>query len=177
MTKEEIANSLTGNNHIVEVVECVCNQRPVYIVNVYSRGFISRWFGLCKKININKYTYPFYFEKKELIEEFMKYYPELYVTDGTYWDHEDIWCLMLDADFSANSYYMVDSFKKKGYSACKTKDKYHLQDNGIWGGEVCIDGEYHTFDSKCFYFTKMFNLENRAAEIGRYSYYELTPKK
>ena len=177
MTKEEIANNLNNDNHLVEVIECDRNGRTVYKVNVYSRNVVSQWFGLSEKVVVDKKTYPFYFETKEVIEEFMKYYQKFYYRYGTYWDYGDIRCLLLDTEYSKNDYYMVDSFKKKEYSGCTTQDKYHLQDYGVWNGEICIDGKYHTFERTCRYFTKILELENKTLpKEGQRTYYILTPK-
>lgn len=178
MTKKEILEQLTDNNKVIEVIECDRSGRTIYKVNVYSKGFISRFFGLFQKINIKKTTYPFFFETKELVEEFMSYYPELFYRYGSYWDGDNISCLLLDTSYSKNNYYMVDSFKEKGYSGCKQNDKYYVETNGVWGGTVCLDGKYHTYSSKCMYYTKIFELEGRTmVKKHGTTYYLLTPKE
>ena len=84
----------------------------------------------------------------------------------------------MSSDFCENNYAMVDAFKQKGYVKCH-KDKYFLQSNGVWGGVICKNAEYHTFDSNCMDYKLIYDLEYRfnAKETGNRYYYELTPKQ
>jgi hypothetical protein len=174
MTKEEISKVLKKNNQVVEIIEGErCNQ-IIYDVYIYKR--VSFFFGLFSRIK--KTTFPFYFETKELAEEFLTFYPEIYHTDGSYWDGNNIDCYFLTSDYCEHNYAMVDVFKKKGYTPSDS-DKYFLRRNGVWGGIICKDADYHTFSSNYMDYKKIFDLEGsfNAKETGNRYYYELTPKQ
>ena len=173
MTKEEISKALKPGHQIVEIIECGRCNRTIYDVYIYKR--IPFFFGLFSRVK--KSTFPFYFETKELAEEFLKFYPEIYPVGGSYWDSNDIFCYHLSSDFCENAYAMVDAFKQKGYIQGH-KDKHFLQSNGVWGGVICKNAEYHTFDSNCMDYKLIYDLEYRfnAKETGNRFYYELTPK-
>lgn len=174
MTKEEISKVLKKNNQVVEIIEGGrCNQ-IIYDVYIYKR--VPFFFGLFSRIK--KTTFPFYFETKELAEEFLTFYPEIYHTDGSYWDGNYIDCYFLTSDYCEHDYAMVDAFKQKGHIPSHS-DKYFLQKNGVWGGVICKNAEYHTFSSKCMDYKKIFDLEGsfNTKETGNRYYYELTPKQ
>jgi hypothetical protein len=174
MTKEEISKVLKKNNQVVEIIECERSARTIYDAYIYKR--ISLFFGLFSRIK--KTTFPFYFETKELAEEFLTFYPEIYHADGTYWDHGDIHCYFLTSNQCEHDYAMVDAFKQKGYATAHS-DEYFLQSNGVWGGVICKNAEYHTFSSNCMDYKKIFDLEYQfnSKETGNRYYYELTPKQ
>lgn len=174
MTKEEISKILKKDNQVVEIIEGVrCNQ---IIYDVYIYKHVPFFFGLFSRIK--KTTFPFYFETKELAEEFLTFYPEIYHTYGSYWDGEDIDCYFLTSDYCEHDYAMVDVFKQKGYTPSHS-DKYFLRTNGVWGGVICKNAEYHTFSSCCMDYKKIFDLEGslNPKETGNRYYYELTPKQ
>ena len=174
MAKEEISKVLKKDNQIVEIIESGrCNQ-IIYDVHIYKR--VPFFFGLFSRIK--KTTFPFYFETKELAEEFLTFYPEIYHTNGSYWDGDDIDCYFLTSDYCEHDYAMVDAFKRKGYTPSHS-DKYFLRTNGVWGGVICKNAEYHTFSSNFMDYKKIFDLEGsfNSKETGNRYYYELTPKQ
>ena len=175
MTKKEISKVLKKDKQIVEIIEGTRCTRTIYDVCIYKRiRFLSGLFSIIKKI-----TFPFYFETKELAEEFVKFYPEIYHTAGSYWDGDDKFCYFLSSSFCENDYAMVDAFKQKGYIPTKRDDKYFLQKKGVWGGVICKDAEFHIFNSNCMDYKKIYELEGsfNVCETGNRYYYELTPKQ
>ena len=62
------------------------------IGNKLLQNIKKRFFG---NVKYDKYTFPFYFKSKKLIEDFLKYFDYFYVNEGEYWDGRCVNCLML----------------------------------------------------------------------------------
>ena len=152
MTKEKLL-SYKDNERAVEIQEFqlnatdnVCPGPTVYKVTIYSnikKGFFGN-------VKYNKYTFPFYFNSKKLVEDFLKYFDYFYIEEGEYWDSGYKNCLKLKIHIFNHSYYMNDYIK---FDSVAIYNKSQLQENGIWDGYVVSDNDGLYYMSNKIYFT------------------------
>ena len=155
MTKEELLTYKDGEKAVeiqefqIGATDVICPGPLVYKVTVYSnikKGFFGN-------VKYDKYTFPFYFNSKKLIEDFLKYFDCFYINNGKYWDEIYINCLMLKMHGFDYSYYMNDCIKNA------INNKSQLQENGIWDGYVVNNDDGKYFMRNKIYFTDILKLK------------------
>lgn len=175
MTKEELLTYKDGEKAVeiqefqIAATDTVCPGPLVYKVTVYSnikKGFFGN-------VKYDRYTFPFYFKSKKIIEDFLKYFDYFYIEDGEYWDHGDINCLMLKMYDFDYTYYMNDCIKSESDAA---SNKSQLQENGIWDGYIVNynDGKYYMFKRNRIYFTDILKLKCIPIETKNIYHYKMT---
>lgn len=175
MTKEELLTYKDGEKAVeiqefqIAAINVGCPSLTVYKVTIYSnikKGFFGN-------IKYDKYTFPFYFNSKKLVEDFLKYFDYFYIDDGDYWDSERKICLMLKMYDFDYSYYMNDCIKSNSIAAL---DKSQLQENGIWDGYVVnkADGEFYMFKRNRIYFTEILKMNCIPIETKNIYHYKMT---
>ncbi len=170
MTKEELL-TYKDDEKAVEIQEfqigATDDNYPwqlVYKVTIYSnikKGFLGN-------VKYDKYTFPFYFNSKKLIEDFLKYFDCFYINNGEYWDDRYINCLMLKMHGFIHSYYMNDCIKNA------VNDKSQLQENGIWDGYVVNNGDGRYFMRNKIYFTDILKLKCIPVKTKNIYHYKMT---
>lgn len=175
MTKEELLTYKDGEK-AVEIQEYqlgatneISPGPTVYKVTIYSnikKGFFGN-------VKYSKYTFPFYFNSKKLIEDFLKYYDYFYIDDGEYWDEGYKNCLILKMDNFDYSYYMNDCIKS---DSAAVNNKSQLQYNGIWDGYVVNsnDGKYWMHRYNRIYFTEILKMNCIPIETKNIYHYKMT---
>ena len=176
MTKEELLTYKDGEKAVeiqefqIAATDTVCPGPTVYKVTIYSnikKGFFGN-------VKYDKYIFPFYFNSKKLVEDFLKYFDYFYIDEyGEYWDGQDIDCLMLKMYDFDYSYYMNDCIKSESTAA---NNKSQLQENGIWDGYVVNnnDGRYWMFNRTKIYFTDILKLKCIPIETKNIYHYKMT---
>ena len=175
MTKEELLTYKDGEKAVeiqefqLSATDVICPGPLVYKVTIYS-NIKKRFFG---NVNYDKYTFPFYFKSKSLVEDFLKYFDYFYIDDGEYWDGKYINCLMLKMHDFDYSYYMNDCVKSESTVA---NNKSQLQENGIWDGYVVNnnDGQYWMYERRRIYFTDILKLKCIPIETKNIYHYKMT---
>ena len=151
---KQLLNTLNKGEKLVEMTEVTIHGKTVIKTILYTCTGVN----IFNKRKIETYEFPFYFETKELAEEFLKYWDELKLYVDSYWDNKNKPCFSLYANNqkSNTTYIMIDSWKNKIFA------KNQLCKNGIWGGQVIkyLDGRYFTYENDCFDYKEIFNLEN-----------------
>ena len=175
MTKEELLTYKDGEKAVeiqefqLSATDVICPGPLVYKVIIYSnikKGFFGN-------VKCNKYTFPFYFNSKKLVEDFLKYYDYFYIDGGEYWDGDNINCLILKMYDFDYTYYMNDYIKSESKAA---SGKSQLQENGIWDGYVVnnVDGKYFMFERNIMYFTDILKLKCIPIETKNIYHYKMT---
>ena len=172
MTKEELLTYKDGEKAVeiqefqIGATDDICSCQLVYKVTIYS-NIKKSFFG---NVKYDKYTFPFYFNSKKLIEDFLKYFDYFYINSGEYWDGRYINCLMLKMHGFDYSYYMNDCIKNA------INNKSQLQENGIWDGYVVNkdDGEYYMFKDNRIYFTDILKLKYIPIKTKNIYLYKMT---
>lgn len=155
MTKEELLTYKDAEKAVeiqefqIGATDDICPCQLVYKVTIYSN--IKQ--GFFKNVKYDKYTFPFYFNSKKLIEDFLKYFDCFYINNGEYWDGRYINCLMLKMHGFNYSYYMNDCIKNA------VNNKSQLQENGIWDGYVVNNDDGRYFMRNKIYFTDILKLK------------------
>lgn len=175
MTEEELLTYKDGEKAVeiqefqIGATDEICPGPTVYKVTIYS-NIKKNFFG---NIKYDKYTFPFYFKSKSLVEDFLKYFDYFYVENGKYWDREDINCLILKMHDFNYSYYMNDYIKSNSEA---TNGKSQLQENGIWDGYVANNdnGRYYMFKHFRIYFTDILKLRCIPIETKNIYHYKMT---
>lgn len=147
---EKILKTLKPGEQLVEMQECLLHSRKVYEVTIYTK---RRLFGY------SKYTYPFYFDTKEVAELFLKYrsYFGLYEKRPTYaWSsNEKYLYLKLENSEHDTMYIMIDDHKLHNNGI-----KYQLERNGIWAGEINDWEQAYLEIRHNKHFMEIFNFAN-----------------
>ena len=175
MTKEELLTYKDGEKAVeiqefqISATDVICPGPLVYKVTIYSnikKGFFGN-------VKYNKYTFPFYFNSKNLIEDFLKYFDYFRIEYGDYWDGEDVDCLILKIPGFDYSYYMNDYIKSISNA---TNGKSQLQENGIWDGYVVNsnEGRYFMYERNRIYFTDILKLKFIPTETKNIYHYKMT---
>ena len=175
MTKEELLTYKNGEKAVeiqefqLGATDVICPGPLIYKVTIYSnikKGFFGN-------VKYDKYTFPFYFKSKSLIEDFLKYFDYFYIEHGKYWDNEDKFCLMMKMYDFDYTYYMNDYVKSESGVA---SSKSQLQENGIWDGYVVNnnDGVYCMFKRNRIYFTDILKLKYIPIETKNIYHYKMT---
>ena len=155
MTKEELLTYKDAEKAVeiqefqIGATDDICQCQLVYKVTVYSnikKGFFGN-------VKYDKYIFPFYFNSKKLIEDFLKYFDYFYINNGKYWDESYTNCLMLKMHGFDYSYYMNDCIKNA------INNKSQLQENGIWDGYVVNNEDGKYFMRNKIYFTDILKLK------------------
>ena len=155
MTKEELLTYKDAEKAVeiqefqIGATDDICPCQLVYKVTIYSN--IKQ--GFFKNVKYDKYTFPFYFNSKKIIEDFLKYFDCFYINNGEYWDGRYINCLMLKMHGFNYSYYMNDCIKNA------VNNKSQLQENGIWDGYVVNNDDGRYFMRNKIYFTDILKLK------------------
>ena len=173
MTKEElltykdVEKAVEIQEFQIGATDDICLCQLVYKVTIYSN--IKK--GIFGNIKYDKYTFPFYFNSKKLIEDFLKYFDYFYINSGEYWDGRYISCLMLKMQGFVYAYYMNDYSKSKSDIV---NNKSQLQENGIWDGYVVNneDGRYYMRNK--IYFTDILKLKCIPIETKNIYHYKMT---
>lgn len=153
---KQLLNTLNKGEKLVEMTEVTLNEETVIKTILYTCIGVN----IFNKRKIETYEFPFYFETKELAEEFLKYWDDLWICETTYWDIEPKPCFGLFVNGQENKpYIMVDSWRNDVFNIDPINQ---LLKNGIWGGQVLKydKGRYHTYKIDCFDYKKIFDLEN-----------------
>lgn len=155
MTKEELLTYKDAEKAVeiqefqIGATDDICPCQLVYKVTIYSN--IKQ--GFFKNVKYDKYTFPFYFNSKKLIEDFLKYFDCFYINNGEYWDGRYINCLMLKMHGFNYSYYMNDCIKNA------VNNKSQLQEDGVWDGYVVNDDDGRYFMRNKIYFMDILKLK------------------
>ena len=170
MTKEELL-TYKDDEKAVEIqefqigaIDVICPGPLAYKVTIYSN--IKQ--GFFKNVKYDKYTFPFYFNSKKLIEDFLKYFDCFYINNGEYWDGRYINCLMLKMHGFNYSYYMNDCIKNA------VNNKSQLQENGIWDGYVVNNEDGRYFMRNKIYFTDILKLKSIPIKTKNIYHYKMT---
>ena len=173
MTKEELL-TYKDDEKAVEIQEFqigaidVISPGPLaYKVTIYSnikKGFFGN-------VKYDKYTFPFYFKSKKLIEDFLKYFDYFYINEGEYWDGRCVNCLMLKMHGFIHSYYMNDYIKSKSDIV---NNKSQLQEGGIWDGYVANNDDGRYYMRNKIYFTDILKLKCIPIKTKNIYHYKMT---
>ena len=153
---KQLLNTLNKGEKLVEMTEITLHDETVIKTILYTCVGVN----IFNKWKIETYEFPFYFETKELAEEFLKYWDELRICKTIYWNNIDKPCFGLYISGQENMpYIMVDSWRNDVFTV---DPKNQLSKNGIWGGQVIkyVNGQHFTFKGDCFDYKKIFALEN-----------------
>lgn len=170
MTKEELLTYKDAEKAVeiqefqIGATDGICPCQLVYKVTIYSN--IKQ--GFFKNVKYDKYTFPFYFNSKKLIEDFLKYFDCFYINNGEYWDGRYINCLMLKMHGFNYSYYMNDCIKNA------VNNKSQLQENGIWDGYVVNNDDGRYFMRNKIYFTDILKLKCIPIKTKNIYHYKMT---
>ena len=168
---KQLLNTLNKGEKLVEMTEVIIHEETVIKTVLYTCVGVN----IFNKRKIETFEFQFYFETKELAEEFLKYWDELKLYDASYWDNRNKPCfgLYVNNQESSTAYIMIDSWRNKAFTI---DPKNQLRKNGIWGGQVikALDGRYYTYKSKCFDYKEIFNLENIGKNTNRTYIYKMT---
>ena len=170
MTKEELLTYKDAEKAVeiqefqIGATDDICPCQLVYKVTIYSN--IKQ--GFFKNVKYDKYTFPFYFNSKKLIEDFLKYFDCFYINNGEYWDGRYINCLMLKMHGFNYSYYMNDCIKNA------VNNKSQLQENGIWDGYVANNDDGRYFMRNKMYFTDILKLKCIPIKTKNIYHYKMT---
>lgn len=175
MTTEELLTYKDGEKAVeiqefqIAATDVICPGPLLYKVTIYS-NIKKNFFG---NIKYDKYTFPFYFKSKTLIEDFLKYFDYFYIEDGEYWDSRNVNCLMLKMYDYDYAYYMNDYIKSNSEAS---DNKSQLQENGIWDGYVVnrTDGRFFMFKGNRIYFTDILKLKCIPIETKNIYHYKMT---
>jgi len=176
MSKEELLTYKDGEKAVeiqeyqLSATDVICPGPLVYKVTLYS-NIKKKFFG---NIKYDMYTFPFYFNSKKLIEDFLKYYDYFYIDDGEYWDEKYKSCLMLKMNNFGYSYYMNDYIKSGSTDANYKKSQ--LQENGIWDGYVINKDAavYYISERDKIYFTEILKINYIPIETKNIYHYKMT---
>ena len=158
MTKDELLTYKDAEKAVeiqefqIGATDNICPCHLAYKVTIYSnikKGFFGN-------VKYDKYTFPFYFNSKKLIEDFLKYFDYFYVNEGEYWDGRCVNCLMLKMHGFVHSYYMNDYIKSKSDIV---NNKSQLQEGGIWDGYVANNDDGRYYMRNKMYFTDILKLK------------------
>lgn len=161
MNKEIIKDVFeSGNGKAVEMQEFILQDKIVYKVSVFYNIRKILWKYTCKE-----YVFPFYFETKEIVQEFLKYWDDFEIVYGEYFNNNYRRCYQLKHhNITSNEYWMVDAFKWKQR---EYYDGYcHLEKGGVWGGIINTDAHYRIYQTRNFRFIEIFNIDNIARETS-----------
>ena len=170
MTKEELLTYKDAEKAVeiqefqIGATDDICPCQLVYKVTIYSN--IKQ--GFFKNVKYDKYTFPFYFNSKKIIEDFLKYFDCFYINNGEYWDGRYINCLMLKMHGFNYSYYMNDCIKNA------VNNKSQLQENGIWDGYVVNNDDGRYFMRNKIYFTDILKLKCIPIKTKNIYHYKMT---
>lgn len=176
---QEILDSLKIGEKAVDIQEYYHGKNGsllVYKVIIYE---CIRKFLVFKKIE--SFAYPFYFNTKELAENFIKDIDKFEIIKNTYnLRHGTIHIYSLfpkEFEQPKNIYYMVDA---RHPFSCAESHSMRLDDNGIWGGLVNYetpDPYGELYRSRNMSYTEIFAKEKLASKegsIGQTFSYKLT---
>ena len=161
---KEVLNSLKLGEKAADIQEYYWGKngsKLVYKVTIYERIKVP-FLRVFKREVIDEYVVPFYFETKELAEEYIKYSDQIWFRD-----------LNLDYGFGGyglflknysnqkNEYYLVNA---TGVPYDKDQEMLLYKDS-VWNGK--INPSYRKpYKTKSIYFTEIFKLEELAAKEG-----------
>lgn len=161
---KQLLNTLNKGEKLVEMTEVTLHEETVIKTILYTCVGVN----IFNKRKIETFEFPFYFETKELAEEFLKYWDELWICETTYWDNKFKPCfgLYVSGGQEIKPYIMVDSWRNEVFNI---DPKNQLSKNGIWGGQVVKydNGRHFTFKGDCFDYKKIFDLENVGKNTNR----------
>lgn len=183
--KQEVLDKMKNGEKLVEIKEILDYKyagitRTVFALIIYTcvdnTSFFDKIFGIKRRV-ISTDSFSFYFETKELAEEFVKYYDNFlydtyYYADECGENHECFTLETMDSDYSC---YMVDAFKNEKHKKCRT-NKDFLEEGGVWGGLVYRDGlekgeySFYIYKNEMKYFIEEFNNELPKKEGKSYIY-------
>ena len=147
---KQLLNTLNKGEKLVEMTEVTLHEETVIKTILYTCMGVN----IFNKRKIKTYKFPFYFETKELAEEFLKYWDDLWICETAYWDNKSKPCFGLCVGGQETMpYIMVDSWRNDVFSI---DPKNQLLKNGIWGGQVLKhdNGKHFTFKKDCFDYKK-----------------------
>lgn len=174
MTKDELLTYKDGEKAVeiqefqLSATDVICPGPLVYKVTIYSnikKGFFGN-------VKYDKYTFPFYFKTKKIIEDFLMHFDYFYIEDGDYWNDGEIKCLMLKIHDYNYTYYMNDYIKSESNV---TNNKSQLQEKGIWDGYVVNkeEGRYYIYERNKIYFTDILKLKYIPIETKNAYHYKM----
>lgn len=156
---KSILNTLTPGEKILDVKELYLGKNGsilTYEVTLYT----------CKRFlftkHISKYKYPFYFDSKELINEFFKHIDKFYIKHGGNCGGRNSYQICLNTASKNYEFYMCSAF-------CDYD--WQLRDGQIWNGKLC--GFYEcehkaSYKSYTFNMDELFKLEHESSKENTY---------
>lgn len=164
---QEVLNNLAPGKKAVDIQEYYWgeNGRILCYKLIIYECIEKRYFLFFKKKEISEYTYPFYFQTKELAEQFIQEYDKYIINY-----HKTLYCnpmtfytIELKND-KVNEYYMAEAYQNKETPLSKLE---YLQKGGIWGGYICkYASRSHLDKNKCYTYSSIPDMEKIAAKQG-----------
>ncbi len=161
--KADILNSLKLGEKAADIQEYywgINGERLVYKVTIYTCEKVP-FLRIFKKRHIDEYVVPFYFETKELAQEYIEYSDKVWFRPLT----GDGYALFLtNYEKQKYDYYLVSAAEY--FSAPISKD-HIMYTGGVWNGKVNF-GSYskQLYKTQSIYFTQVFEKEKRASKEG-----------
>ena len=162
--KQEILNNLKLGEKAADIQEYYWGtngERLVYKVTIYTCEKIP-FLKIFKKRGINEYVVPFYFETKELAQEYIEY-------------SDKVWFRPLTGAFNGYALFLTNYEKQKyeyylvsavDYFLVPVSEDHIMCKGGVWNGKVNFGSYRRPYKTQSIYFTQVFEKEKRASKEG-----------